>query len=175
MRTNYWSIFDKAQHLQPKIDKNDFEEFKGWEFGWLLLEPINIAKSEKNEVELSKKFSPGQKALYFFWFLESYASNGGFIDFYWEGFDQYLPPIQEGLKLIGDNDMLELILEVEKDILKHKDQLLKFYTNEDMAGAYKAIPSLIAHNKKFISLHDQTMDLIEAYARKNIEEFVTIE
>lgn len=174
MRTNYWNAFDQGQHLQPKINKADFDQLKGWDFGWLLLEPINIAKSEKHEVELSKKFSPGQKALYFFWFLESYAANGGFIDFYWGGYDQYLPPIQDGLRLIGDQAMLNLIEEVESTILNHKDQLLKFYNSDDMAGAYKAIPSLIAYNKKFLSLHDQTIELLEAYARKNIQEFALL-
>jgi len=32
-----------------------------WEFGWAVLEPINIARGDENEKDFATRFSPGQK------------------------------------------------------------------------------------------------------------------
>src|SRR5689334_9870885 len=79
--------FDSSIHLQPAIDKTRFDTTQGWDFGWMLLEPINIATDQENsEIELSKRLSKGQKALYFIWYLDAEVTNGGFIQFYWNGY-----------------------------------------------------------------------------------------
>jgi hypothetical protein len=92
-----YNVFEKENHLQPIFEKERFDNLHGWEFGWEILSFINIAKSDDNERELSKRFSPGQKALYFFWYLDAQVTNGGFIQFYTNGYRNYLPTIIEGL------------------------------------------------------------------------------
>ena len=174
MRTHYWKEFNASEHLCPSISQTDFDQMKRWDLGWLLLEPLNIAQDDKQEVELSKRFSPGQKALYFFWFIESQVSNGGFIQFYWYGYDQYLPVIIEGLELVKDTDMLALIAEAEETVMKHKKRLMDFYDALDFASAYEAMPEFIGLNKRFMALHDATMDKIEAFARKHPEQFARL-
>ncbi len=76
MRVNLYDTFDKSHHLRPEFPKADFNTLRDWDFGWFLLEPLNIAESLEHEVELSKQFSPGQKALYFYWFLDAEVTNG---------------------------------------------------------------------------------------------------
>ena len=104
-----YNTFDTTNHLQPLFDKTQFDTSHGWNFGWAVLEPINIAKGKEDEKLLAKRFSPGQKALYFFWYLDAGVTNGGFIQFYWNDNRKYLPPIIDGLKLIGDTSMLDLV------------------------------------------------------------------
>jgi hypothetical protein len=71
-----YNSFDKDNHLQPVFDKAKFDTLHGWDFGWEILEPINIAKGDEDEFQLSKRFSPGQKALYFIWYLDAQVTNG---------------------------------------------------------------------------------------------------
>ena len=61
-----FTIFDKNNHLQPDFSKIEFETLHGWDLGWELLSVINIANSQDEDRALSQRFSPGQKALYFF-------------------------------------------------------------------------------------------------------------
>ena len=101
-------------------------------------------------------------------------SNGGFIQFYWYGYDQYLPVIIEGLELVKDANMLALIAEAEETVLKHKKRLMDFYEALDFASAYEAMPEFIELNKRFMALHEATMGKIEAYARQHPEQFAQL-
>ena len=76
-----YNTYDKLNHLQPFFDRAKFDTLHRWEFGWAILEPINIAKNDEDEKILATKFSPGQKALYFIWYLDAEVTNGGFIQF----------------------------------------------------------------------------------------------
>src|SRR5579862_2515298 len=109
-----FNTFDKDNHLQPFFEKSLFDTLHSWDFGWAILEPMNIVKSKDDEIILAKRFSPGQKALWFYWYLDGQVTNGGFIQFYWNGFAKYLPAIIDGLKLIGDNQTIELIQKADK-------------------------------------------------------------
>ena len=104
-----YDIFDKENHLQPDFNRETFNVLQGWDFGWEILKTINIAKSRSENKEISKRFSPGQKALYFFWYLDAQVTNGGFIQFYWNDYGNYIPTIKEGLKLINDQELIKLI------------------------------------------------------------------
>ena len=102
--------FDSSNHLQPTIDKTRFDTTHGWDFGWMLLEPTNIATDQENsEIELSKRLSRGQKALYFIWYLDAEVTNGGFIQFYWNGYGKYVSAIKDGLNLIGDSNIINIV------------------------------------------------------------------
>src|SRR5687768_2712285 len=105
---NDYNTFDQKNHLLTEIEKVQFETLNGWDFGWALLEPIDISTDDEgSELELANRLSPGQKALYFFWYLDAQVTNGGFIQFYWNNYRKYIKPIKIGLQLIQDNQMLE--------------------------------------------------------------------
>lgn len=40
-----YNTYDSANHLIPVIDKAKLDTLHGFDFGWALLEPINLAKS----------------------------------------------------------------------------------------------------------------------------------
>src|SRR4051812_44053952 len=70
-----YNTFDKSNHLQPVIGRTKFDTSHGWDFGWTVLEPINMAKDKEDEKLLVARLSPGQKALYFFWYLDAQVTN----------------------------------------------------------------------------------------------------
>jgi len=169
-----YNIFDKENHLQPNFDKNKFDTLHGWEFGWEILEPINIADSSSEDQELSKRFSPGQKALYFFWYLDGEVTNGGFIQFYWNGYRHYLPTIMEGLKLIGDEELITLIDKADKEYLDNKGQFDLQKAKGNWEPLYTNLTNFETYDNEFYKIHNNTMALIEKYARSHLEEFVKL-
>jgi hypothetical protein len=167
-----YNTFEKDNHLQPLFDKAAFDSLHSWYFGWAILEPINIAKDDDDEKKLTIRFSPSQKALYFIWYLDAQVTNGGFIQFYWNNYRRYLPPIKDGLKLIGDNDLLDLIEEVDNEYLIQQDKFASYKEKDDMERLYDSLPKFDNFDSTYYTIHDKTMDLIEKYARQNPAELV---
>jgi hypothetical protein len=167
-----YNTFDSNNHLQPVFDKISFDTLHSWEFGWAILEPINIAPNREQEKLLSKRLSPGQKALYFFWYLDEEVTNGGFIQFYWNDFRKYLPPIIDGLNLIGDKNLLDLIQKADQQYFKYKDKFVFQRNKDDWKPLYDSLKEFSIFDSTYYSIHDKSMDLMEQYARQHTSEFV---
>jgi len=169
---NKFSGYDANNQLRPKISKASFFQMTGYDFCWLLLEPIDIAGSDEDEAELAKRFSPGQKALYFWWYLDAQVTNGGFIQFYYNGYDVYVPAILEGLKHIGDEQMAELVIATHKI---YQDNLSVFDSarKKDLfdGDLYDRLEDLARLDSNYYTFNSQTMSVIEKYARQNPNEF----
>jgi len=168
-----FDIFDKAEHLQPNFDKIIFDSLHRWDLGWELLSLINVADSPDENKELSRRFSPGQKALYFFWYLDGAVTNGGFVQFYWNNYRHYLPTIQNGLLLIGDEPMIKLIHDADRVYFEHRQLFVAQLQKADWAPLYKK-EIFNEFDNTYYQLHDNTMDLIEKYVRVNPDEFVKL-
>lgn len=167
LRINYWDKENPSNQLRPELSKTQFDTLKSWDLGWFLLEPINIAKDVDDEVELARRFSTGQKALYFFWFFDAEVTNGGFIQFYWNGRDMYLPPIIEGLKLIGDKELLDLVDKVDKEFEVNKKKFEDQREKDDWEPLYDNLKKFDEYDSIYYEIHDKTMTLIEKYAREH--------
>lgn len=168
-----FTIFNKDNHLQPDFDKNEFETLHGWDFGWEILSTINIAESSDEDEALSHRFSPGQKALYFFWYLDGAVTNGGFVQFYWNDYHIYVPTIKNGLQLIGDTELLSLVEEADNAYIKARP----FFTIQKNKADREPLYSqklFEKYDNKYYQIHDNTMALIEKYARANPDEFVKL-
>jgi hypothetical protein len=168
----FYKTFDTENHLQPLFDKSKFDTSHGWDFGWAVLEPINIAKTRDDDKILAKRFSPGQKALYFIWYLDAEVTNGGFIQFYWNDYREYIPPIIDGLKLIGDTSMLDLVTKADKEYLTNKEKFDVEKQKVDWEPLYNNLKKFDEYDSIYYKTHDKTMELIEKYARQNPSEFV---
>jgi len=169
-----FSVFNKSNHLKPEFDKLKFDSLHDWELGWEILKPIDKAKSDEHEKELSKQFSPGQKALYFFWYLDAQVTNGGFIQFYWNGYRRYLPTILKGLELLEDKDLIGLITKVDKEYLSNLKTFEKHRELNDWEPLYKNLTEFEKYDSIYYSIHDNTMKKIEKYIRLHPDDFVTL-
>lgn len=168
-----FNIFDKDNHLRPEFDKTEFETLHGWDFGWEILSTINIAESSDEDEALSCRFSPGQKALYFFWYLDGAVTNGGFAQFYWSEYQKYLPTIKNGLLLIGDTELLNLVKEADQKYIENQRRFSEYKSKGNWKGIHKE-KLFDQYDNRYYKLHDTTMALIEKYARANPDEFVKL-
>ncbi len=169
-----YDTFDSDNHLKPDFDKTVFDSLHSWDFGWAILKPINIAPDQEKEKALSRRLSPGQKTIYFFWYLDEEVTNGGFIQFYWNGNRRYLHPIIHGLKLIGDTALLHLIEKADNEYLKNKEKFDLQRERNDWKPLYDNLKEFDKFDNEYYKIHDKTMDLIEKYARKHITEFINL-
>ena len=161
-------------HLQPLFDKVKFDTLHGFDFGWAILEPINLAQSRDDDKELSKRFSPGQKALYFIWYLDEQVRNGGFPQFYLNGYREYIPAIKDGLKLIGDTAMYTLVIDADNEYLTHQREVDSYKHKNNWQPLYEIPYKFDTYDKIYYSLNENMMKLVEKYARQHPQEFAKL-
>lgn len=169
---NPYTGYNPNNQLRPPVNRFKFYETTGFDFGWMLLQPINIAQSEEEEPELAKQFSPGQKALYFWWFVDAEVTNGGFVQFYYNQKEKYIPAVLVGLDHIGASDMAALIRKAHLTFEESRSEIEsarnKSLFNQDL---YKRLKGLTELDQEYYNLRDNAMAQLEEYARKHPDEF----
>lgn len=172
----YWE-FDQSQHFRPKLNATDFHKFKGFDFGWFVLEPISdYIKDRKGELIRGHTLSYGQKALYYWWYVDAQVTNGGFVQFYYNEYGEYVPTIIKALDHIGDKKMAELVNRSYELYLKENKKIEDARQGglEGFSNLYKEIKDFDQLDDEYYDLNDQTMNNIEQYIRKNPNEFCII-
>ncbi|CAM1356080.1 DMP19 family protein [Tenacibaculum ascidiaceicola] len=167
----YWE-FNKTVHFRPELNKAEFFKLSGFDFGWFVLEPISkFVKDKEYEIERGKSLSYGQKALYYWWYLDAQVTNGGFVQFYYNGYEPYVPTIIKGLEHIGDTEMANLIKKADKIYQKNK-KLMDKAQESDLFGSdlYDRLDKMSLLDDDYYEINEKTMSLIEAYIRENPNE-----
>lgn len=167
----YWQ-FDKTKHYRPSLSKGEFFKLSGYDFGWYVLEPISkFVGGREHELEKGKCLSYGQKSLYYWWYLDAQVTNGGFVQFYYNGYAPYVQTIVKGLKHIGDKEMAALVEKADKIYQKNKKVVVKAQ-QEDLFGGdlYDKLDELSRLDDSYYEMNENTMSLIEAYVRNNPNE-----
>ncbi|MEO6358038.1 MAG: DUF4375 domain-containing protein [Ferruginibacter sp.] len=168
----YWE-FDQTKHFRPKLNKGDFFKFTGSDFCWFVLEPISdYIQDRKGELTKGKTLSFGQKALYYWWYVDAQVTNGGFTQFYYNDYGKYVPTIIQGLKYIGDIKMAELVNRSYDLYLKENKKIKDARQGglEAFSNLYKEIKDFDELDDEYYNLNDQTMKNIETYFRHNPNE-----
>ncbi|TVZ47462.1 antitoxin component YwqK of YwqJK toxin-antitoxin module [Olleya sp. Hel_I_94] len=167
----YWE-FDKTEHFRPELNKAEFFKLSGYDFGWFVLEPISkFVKDKEFEIEKGKSLSYGQKALYYWWYLDAQVTNGGFVQFYYNGYGPYIPTIIKGLEHIGDNEMANLVKKADKIYQKNKKLMDKAQESDLFeSNLYDRLDELSLLDDDYYEMNKKTMSLIESYIRKNPNE-----
>ena len=168
----YW-VFDEASHFKPQLNKGDFYKLEGYDFGWFVLEPISTFVGDRNkEIEKSKSLSFGQKVLYYWWYLDGQVTNGGFVQFYFNGYGKYMPTIIKGLEYVGDDDMAKLASKAHRIYLKNEKLFLKAQEDELFGSdLYDRLDAMEELDDDYYDMNEATMKNLESYVRKNPNEF----
>lgn len=173
---DWFNEFDPTDHLLPVVPRDEFDSLRSWDFGWLILKGISIAEDEDEEVELAKRFSPGQKALYFFWHLDGQVTNGGFVQFFLNGYLIYARSILTGLELVGDTTSAKILLDALDDCWRHRDEFeMVAAGKEDWSWLRERLPEMDRLDDAYLEHRDRVMALFDDYIRSHPEKFVLIQ
>ena len=168
----YWE-FDHSKHFRPKLNTGEFFKLTGFDFGWFVLEPLSeYIQDRKGELKKGNTLSYGQKALYYWWYVDAQVTNGGFTQFYFNDYGKYVPTIIKGLKHIGDDKMAELVNRsyelYSKENKKIKDA--RDGSGDSFSNLYKEFKDFDELDNEYYNLNDRTMKIIENYIRSNPNE-----
>ncbi|MCF0072248.1 DUF4375 domain-containing protein [Dyadobacter sp. CY261] len=165
----YWE-FDPANHFRPKINKADYFKLSDFDLGWLILEPIT-AFVNGSEQQKGKSLSYGQKALNYWWYVDGQVTNGGFVQFYFNGYGKYVQTVLKGLEHIGDFEMADLIRKADA-IYKQNEKLIAKARKKDLfdSDLYEQLDDLSHLDNQYYQLHGKTMKHIEKYIKANPAE-----
>ena len=149
-----------------------FFRTSGSDFCWLLLEPINVASSKAEEPALAKRLSPGQKALYFWWYLDAQVTNGGFVQFYYNGYAVYVPAIIKGLAHIGDTAMKQVVEQAHGIYLREEKVFRKAREKGEFGSdLYDRLGELSELDESYYEINELTYSNFEKFARQYPGEF----
>ncbi len=169
-----YSGFEKDSHFRPRVDKGSFFRLTGSDFTALISRPLRgYIGDPKYETEKGSAFSYGQKALYYWENLDGQVTNGGFVQFYYNGYGRYIPIILKSLTHIGDMEMADLVGRAEKLYRKSKRVINRARRLASFFGTdiYERLDELSALDDEYYVLNKKTMPIIEKYIRANPNEF----
>lgn len=116
--------------------------------------------NENQRVQLIQKLRPELKEMYFWLYLDGQVSNGGFEQFYSNGFAYMIPEIKKFYKRVGDENGLEILEKAEV-----------WYQNRPKEEVW--IDLTLQHlDQEFFANEDSSESKIEAYVRANSHLFV---
>ncbi|WP_282056022.1 DMP19 family protein [Maribacter luteus] len=172
----YWE-FNEKRHFKPKLNKGDYYKLSGFDFGWFVLEPMsNFVQDKEHEIERGKSLSYGQKALYYWWYLDAQVTNGGFVQFYYNGYAPYVATIIKGLEFIGDMEMADLVKKADTIYQKNKELMIKAQKNDLFdSDLYDKLEELSVLDDKYYGMNKKTMASLESYIRKYPDEICLTE
>lgn len=171
---SYWE-YDSTKHFRPKLNTSEFYSTMNYDLFYYVFEIISeYIENEENELKYSHTLSYGQKAIYFLKYVENDVLNGGFTQYYVNGYGKCTPTIIKALDYIGDSKMSEIINRSYSVYLK---QINKFNVANKLINS--GIVSNI-HNEttgfdhldtEFEDNYDDTILNIARYIRRNPNEF----
>lgn len=169
----YWE-YDQATHFQAKLNTAEYYTLSDFDFLWFVLEPMSeYLEDSKGELKKGKSLSYGQKALYYWWYVDGQVTNGGFTQFYYNDYGKYVPTIIKGLKYIGEEKMAELINRSYEIYLKENRKIkdARLGGMEAFSNLYKEIIDFDELDDEYYEINELTMKNIEIYIRKNPNEY----
>jgi hypothetical protein len=170
--TNKSGPKDEERLVKPSISRREFDTLKNSDLAWRLIEPI--FKSPIDEEQLMTKLSKGQKALYVFCDLDAEVSNGGFIQYYWNGYGKFISDVESSLKLIGDTTILKIVRQAELAYRKNKGQFDTQKTKDDWEPLYNKLKLFDTLDNLYYKCNQEGFLLLDKYIRQYPEEFVEI-
>lgn len=136
----------------------------------------NMEGDKRDEREIVKTLTSGQRAIYVTWTVEAEVNNGGFNQFYFNSSGQLADMGEDAFKTIGANKFADLVRqanliydEIKEDLKKYNDG-----TTDSFSKSYEENP-LNDLDDRFYKLYanEPLSKLKIKYIRDNVKEFVT--
>jgi hypothetical protein len=119
------------------------------------------------KLKKANRFSYGQKAFTIGGMLTAQVRNGGFVQFYYNGYDPYVPTIIKSLEHIGDKKMAELVQRADNIYQKNR-KLIDKAREKDLFGSdlYDRLEVMSDLDDEYYKFNKTTMTKIEKYIQE---------
>ena len=98
----------------PKMTKGDYFSTSGAIFNFWVLNGLPYWYKESQEAELLEKLRPEIKELYYWSDFAGQVSNGGFSQFFDNGYGYMIPEIIDFFQRVGDEKSIEILKKAAK-------------------------------------------------------------
>ncbi|OJW85285.1 MAG: hypothetical protein BGO69_06620 [Bacteroidetes bacterium 46-16] len=154
----------KEKQASPDID--DLYE--------LLVTPLHEELYKRQTFDFFDELTPGQQLLISYDYVRAQVEQGGFIQLIQNGYIGLLPSMPAWLQVVGAHEMAQLLDNVLKIYVQHRDILGKERTVEEFALLYNEFKELEQSDADFMRLNEPTVKLITGYAMHHPEEFAEV-
>lgn len=120
-----WASFDSQNHFLPKVNNGEFILNRGDDLMALIAEPLYQRMIEEGQIETFQQLNLNQKSLLFWWILDGQVSNGGFYQYFSNGYSSCFMATVKCLESVGDKKMNELLSAVCAYFMEHREAIEK--------------------------------------------------
>jgi hypothetical protein len=136
---------------------------------------INMGGNEREQRDIVMALTPGQRAIYVTWIVESEVNNGGFTQFYFNSSGELADMGEEAFNTIGAIEFAELMKQANETYVRIKDDLEKYNdrTTESFSKSYENNP-LNDMDDKFYKLYTEEplAEMRIKFIRDNVNQFI---
>jgi hypothetical protein len=135
-----------------------------------------MMNDEREEIEIVKSLTTGQRAIYVVWVITGQIDNGGFNQFYFNSTRQFAEVGEEAFKTIGSEKRAALLNRANQTYNKSAE-VLKKYNDGTIEGFSKSYEENLFDklDEEFYKLEEEESlrTLIIKYIRSNMNEFIS--
>lgn len=165
--------FEPSLHYRPRIYKSDFFRLTGyWLNDTLFPKTPEMMKNWSNGLAWALRLSYGQKAMFYWATLDGQVSNGGFVQFYDNGYARYIPTILKGLAYIGEEKVAAMIRKAHALYLEDED-MTDEGVEDDLFGNdfYEQMDELSLLDNEYYKVSYGVFGVWNNYVRTHPDEF----
>ena len=140
----------------------------------LLVTPLHEELYRRQTFDFFNELSTGQQLLISYDYVRAQVEQGGFIQLIQNGYIGLLPSMPNWLQVIGAPEMAQVLDDVLKIFVRHKDILGKERSVEEFALLYNEFKELEKSDVDFMQYNEPTVKLIMEYAMHHPEEFAEV-
>lgn len=160
----------------PSVDPEKLKELasaagRDEEFLQLLTEPLHEELYRRQTFDLLDELTEGQQLALSYEYVSEQIKGGGVIQLLHNGYAGLVMDLPKFLQALGDAEMSMLMDDTLKFYVQHRGKLDAELTVNDFARLYAELPESEALDARFHVLHANTIKVIAAYAKNNLQEF----
>ena len=161
--------------LRLSISISEFDTLHDWSLAWRLLEPIRNSSATFGKEKNINTASVGQQSLQAFYDMNSEVTNGGFIQFFWNGYGESISILKKGLQLVGDSAILKIVSAAETEHIKHQKEFENQKLKNDWEPLYDNLKTFDSLDQVYYKTQQKGIALFEKFIRDHAEQFIVLQ
>jgi len=140
----------------------------------LMTQPLHELLYRRQSFDLLDELPVMQQMLLGYDYVQAQVAQGGFLQFIQNKYISLLLPVIEGLKELGDTEMVSVLDDVLKVYVLNREALEQETTVSEFAALYQEFREFELLDDRFSRLHGPTIEKIIRYASLHPDKFAVL-